>query len=382
MSLTERQKRLLQTGDYSDFILTVEGREFKIHRNIVCSQSPMLHRLCNGSSEEEHGGRGTLAEENADIFEKVLEYLYTGEYDLSTENLEPIVDQDNEVLVDYEGMPEVDTTEPAKNKMETLRRQSEQLMVHTEVYLLAKYLDISELIQLATNKFIATVKENFRADAFVEPFSRVFEHGADGDSGLRAQILLLCLENSQHNAQDTELAKLLLHHEPITWKMLLLQARKHTSLVDEIMEGQRALEKQHTQTQQKSIEMLSQKFETQRIHEKNVQTLQNTIETLNQKVEDIEKHWDDMCKLLQKYDECRNCGNEFGSYIKKDEVRKMRFLNLLFIVENLGETTSGKIAWYALGDFVNHASFYVLEIKEAQEGVRVDSGGLAMSTLR
>lgn len=59
-----------------------------------------------------------------------------------------------------------------------------------------------------------------------------------------------------------------------------------------------------------------------------------------------------------------------------------KVLNLLFIVENLGETTSGKIAWYALGDFVNHASFYVLEIKEAQQGVRVDSGGLAMSTLR
>ena len=69
-------------------------------------------------------------------------------------------------------------------------------MIHTEVYQLAKYLDIDELMQHATRKFTAVVEKNFRADAFVEPFARIFNHGNDGGDGLRAQMVRLCVENS------------------------------------------------------------------------------------------------------------------------------------------------------------------------------------------
>lgn len=46
MSFAERQKHLLQTGEFSDFVLTVDGRDFKIHRSVVCPQSTMLRHLC------------------------------------------------------------------------------------------------------------------------------------------------------------------------------------------------------------------------------------------------------------------------------------------------------------------------------------------------
>jgi hypothetical protein len=70
-------------------------------------------------------------------------------------------------------------------------QQSEELMIHTEVYLLAKYLDIGELMEHAKEEFTRVVKKSFRADAFVGPFARVSSHGDDGGDGLRFQILTL-----------------------------------------------------------------------------------------------------------------------------------------------------------------------------------------------
>lgn len=49
MSFAERQRHLLQTGEFSDFVMTVDGRDFAIHRNIVCPQSTVLHRLITGN---------------------------------------------------------------------------------------------------------------------------------------------------------------------------------------------------------------------------------------------------------------------------------------------------------------------------------------------
>lgn len=186
-------------------------------------------------------------------------------------------------------MPEIDG-----NEAESLRQQSEQIMVHSEVYLLAKYLDISELMRYATSRFTAAVKNNFRADAFLETFSRVLNHGGGGDSGLRAQILELCLENSEHLPQDGELNLLLLQHEPIAWKMLSRQAHEHTCRVEELVETQRALEE-------------------------TLQTSQETIETLRQRVEETTTDSDRTLTLLEKYDTCRNCGKTFGSYVDKHE---------------------------------------------------------------
>lgn len=228
--------------------------------------------------------------------------MYTGDYKPSTQEPEVVAEEDPEVYSD-EGEPENDgiealsnpgVSEHDENETESMDQQSEQLMVHTEVYLLAKYLDISELMRHATSRFTAVVKRNFRADAFLEPFSLAFNHGGDGDSGLRAQILELCLENSEHLPEDGELTRLLLQHEPIAWKMLSRQAHEHASQVQEVVEKQSALEE-------------------------TLQTSQQTVQTLERRVEEMTTERDRMLTLLEKYDNCRNCGKDFGSYVDKHE---------------------------------------------------------------
>lgn len=46
-ALAQRNLALLESGDYHDFVLIAEGKEFKVHRSIVCPQSPMLEALCS-----------------------------------------------------------------------------------------------------------------------------------------------------------------------------------------------------------------------------------------------------------------------------------------------------------------------------------------------
>lgn len=167
-------------------------------------------------------------------------------------------------------------------------------MEHTEVYLLAKYLDISQLMRHATSRFAAVASQNFRADACVEAFSRVFNHGSDGDSGLRAQILKLCLENSERLSPDGEPTLLLLEHEPIAWKMVLRQAHEHTSLVEALVQTQRFLEDA-------------------------LQKSQETIKALKQKAEEKTTDRDPTLMLLEKTDKCRNCDKDFGSYVDQQE---------------------------------------------------------------
>jgi hypothetical protein len=41
--------QLLQTGKYSDMTLVCAGKEFKLHRNIVCPQSSVIAAAVDGS---------------------------------------------------------------------------------------------------------------------------------------------------------------------------------------------------------------------------------------------------------------------------------------------------------------------------------------------
>lgn len=46
LAMAQRNLKLLETGGYHDFVIKCGGREFKVHRNIVCPQSVMLGSLC------------------------------------------------------------------------------------------------------------------------------------------------------------------------------------------------------------------------------------------------------------------------------------------------------------------------------------------------
>lgn len=47
-NLKDHLPKALQTGEYSDFTLKCHGHEFKLHKLVVCSQSPMIKAALQG----------------------------------------------------------------------------------------------------------------------------------------------------------------------------------------------------------------------------------------------------------------------------------------------------------------------------------------------
>lgn len=44
----ERLRKLLASGEYSDLTLVCRGQEFRVHKMIVCTQSPMIDAALKG----------------------------------------------------------------------------------------------------------------------------------------------------------------------------------------------------------------------------------------------------------------------------------------------------------------------------------------------
>lgn len=45
--LANSNEALLKSGKYHDFVLNCKGTEFRVHRSIICSKSPVLDALCS-----------------------------------------------------------------------------------------------------------------------------------------------------------------------------------------------------------------------------------------------------------------------------------------------------------------------------------------------
>ena len=69
---------LLQAAKYSDLTIVCRGREFPVHRAIVCPHSPFLD-AADGMCQEAHSGRIELPEDDPDAVERMISYMYTDE---------------------------------------------------------------------------------------------------------------------------------------------------------------------------------------------------------------------------------------------------------------------------------------------------------------
>ncbi|KAK4032099.1 hypothetical protein C8A01DRAFT_41456 [Parachaetomium inaequale] len=65
---------------YADLTVTCGDHTFKLHRAVVCPQSPFFENACSGGFMEAFTGHVDLGEENPEIVAKFLQFMYTGNY--------------------------------------------------------------------------------------------------------------------------------------------------------------------------------------------------------------------------------------------------------------------------------------------------------------
>jgi hypothetical protein len=96
--------RLLDTGKFSDFTITCQGRKWKVHKAIVCSQSEVLEAASRFGkvglhqpfkarvlwlilTQEATENKIDLPEDDPEIVEYILRFMYERNYKLPSEDI-------------------------------------------------------------------------------------------------------------------------------------------------------------------------------------------------------------------------------------------------------------------------------------------------------
>ncbi|KAF9872000.1 hypothetical protein CkaCkLH20_10632 [Colletotrichum karsti] len=72
---------LLLSDKFSDMTITCGGRTFKAHRAIVCPQSSFFDKAFSSGFKEASSSTINLPEDDPDVLQRLLQFLYTGNYD-------------------------------------------------------------------------------------------------------------------------------------------------------------------------------------------------------------------------------------------------------------------------------------------------------------
>ncbi|KAK5123723.1 hypothetical protein LTR85_002359 [Meristemomyces frigidus] len=81
--------RLFEDPKYSDLTIKCEGREWRVHKSIVCTQSAFFAKACDGGFEEAEENTITLVEDDPETVDAMLQYLYKSDYAEATAATQP-----------------------------------------------------------------------------------------------------------------------------------------------------------------------------------------------------------------------------------------------------------------------------------------------------
>ncbi|KAH8670530.1 hypothetical protein BGZ61DRAFT_107493 [Ilyonectria robusta] len=243
--------RLLDTGEFSDFVLLCQGKEFRLHKAIVCPQSSVMKAALDGGFQEAQ--TGTLKADSFDIstVQRMVKFLYSGSYDvkfpeaasanpagalfgvtskpsssLSTGSLFPNPSStfpfggnkpvkwcgfkvENTPVVDTSELPAYKPdTEPVVPSKEPLLITTEMatLLCHVRMNAIGNYYDIPPLLKLA-NRYIESIfRQNWSADSFSDVVIDALKR--TGDESLHTIMSTTASDHISELVQSNNFARL------------------------------------------------------------------------------------------------------------------------------------------------------------------------------
>ncbi|KAI0147302.1 BTB/POZ protein [Xylariaceae sp. FL1272] len=194
-------KRLYTHGDYSDLTILCGGREFHVHKALVCPQSAFFTAACQafGGGQEQVID---LPDDDPIAVEIVLYYLYHQEYHIPRQATSG--QQSNQEGIGETPIPAPDvSTDATLDEMAadsaSLESGSRTMPVgpalHAAVYALARKCSIERLESTALRKFKETATQCWDSDDFLEMAKKTYISTAETDQGLKDALVTVLHEH-------------------------------------------------------------------------------------------------------------------------------------------------------------------------------------------
>lgn len=335
-----RMASLLSSGRYSDLTVACRGREFHVHRVILCSASKFFAAAFDGgfkvrllprhpkgflyilvlmTSQEGHDARIDLTDDDPEALQRMFSYLYTTRYD-------------DEDLVDEQGAedPSQATTTPAdvsafdqivvtpnpeekshEATSEPAKVNAQAVLNNALVYALAEKYDIQSLKDLAKDKFEARSALPWDDDNLCTMLEVVYSTTPSTDRGLRDVAACICLRHIDASAGRV------LHAAPfqevvskdgaLAFNILLRTHAKMRVAEDqgEIDGAKIGRQAEALETAGRKTQFLEEQLQSAKASgEKEGNALQDQLATLKQHAQEEQKAF---IELIQKGTKCRHC---------------------------------------------------------------------------
>ncbi|XP_064478420.1 speckle-type POZ protein B-like [Ornithodoros turicata] len=75
--LSSDLSRLYSTGEFSDFVIGVEDKEFPVHKAVLAARSPVFRAMLGFPAKESQENRVTIEDLKSDVVEQMLMFMYT-----------------------------------------------------------------------------------------------------------------------------------------------------------------------------------------------------------------------------------------------------------------------------------------------------------------
>ncbi|KAI9737356.1 MAG: hypothetical protein M1834_009510 [Cirrosporium novae-zelandiae] len=207
-------KYIMKSAKYSDLTISCGGKEFPVHRAIVCPRSPFFAAACDGEFLEAKLQRISLPEDDPEIVECVISYLYTLDYCDEEEdttgniivntrgghNISPVDDQAAAPVDATIGNDsDTDDTIPTKSHEHENpfghEKKIDPYFRDVRVYALAEKYDIPDLKDVAKSKFLRWAENNWSHEAFPTVVREIYESTPASDCGLREVAVQLIFDH-------------------------------------------------------------------------------------------------------------------------------------------------------------------------------------------
>ncbi|KAI1484894.1 hypothetical protein F5X96DRAFT_662342 [Biscogniauxia mediterranea] len=183
---------LLDSGDYSDFVLVCEDRRIEVHKAIICPQSPVL-AACIRCGLKETQKNAVDVNFDLSVCQQMVRFLYTGDYEVpcsvktkaSPQQLGPqlpSVDGDGGDVASQSTKTNDDPPQGSSSTAEDPTSKDnflESLKFHVHVNSIADYYEISALSESSRSKIHEHFKCNWSASDFTEIVREAAESTGD-----------------------------------------------------------------------------------------------------------------------------------------------------------------------------------------------------------